>query len=393
MSKHKILTLVGIFISCILLIDLLVLSLDFLTGVLALSILIIFVVQLRITEYLPFRPINKVKTSSVNSKEIESSFQEVSALLSKQVAIIDNEVNRANSFVGSAVVDISDSFKSLQSLTDAQQNLISQVIANVARNEQQNQDSIIDSFISQTNNTLQEFVEVIINTSKKSLETLSYTDEMIAQFDSIFGLLGQVENLANQTNLLALNAAIEAARAGEAGRGFAVVANEVRSLSVNSTELNDDIRNKISGAQSIISQLRSSVEAMASADMTPTLKAKEKVAEMVEYIGETNSNTHFVVEELSLITPQIATHVANAIRSLQFEDLTNQTLTSIKHNLSSVTELNVALADIKITPERQEQQLQALQNQCHDILNKTNKQDEQRSVAQVTMNEGEVELF
>ena len=98
---------------------------------------------------------------------------------------------------------------------------------------------------------------------------------MIAQFDSIFSLLGQVENLANQTNLLALNAAIEAARAGEAGRGFAVVANEVRELSINSTELNEDIRNKISGAQGIISQLRTSVESMASADMTPTLKAKE----------------------------------------------------------------------------------------------------------------------
>ncbi len=48
---------------------------------------------------------------------------------------------------------------------------------------------------------------------------MSYTEEMVAQFDSIFNLLSQVEGFASQTNLLALNAAIEAARAGEAGRG------------------------------------------------------------------------------------------------------------------------------------------------------------------------------
>ncbi|MCP4321229.1 MAG: hypothetical protein GY787_05150 [Alteromonadales bacterium] len=130
--------------------------------------------------------------------------------------------------------------------------------------------------------------------SLESLETMTYTDNMVAQFDCIFKLLSQVEGLASQTNLLALNAAIEAARAGEVGRGFAVVANEVRSLSVGSTELNECIRTEINQAKEIIAKLRNSVETMASADMTSTLEAKENKAELMRHVEQVNSQTKTV---------------------------------------------------------------------------------------------------
>ncbi len=55
-----------------------------------------------------------------------------------------------------------------------------------------------------------------------------------------------IAKIADQTNLLALNAAIEAARAGDVGRGFAVVADEVRSLSINTKNATDNIRESIS---------------------------------------------------------------------------------------------------------------------------------------------------
>ena len=392
MKMNKVLIFSGIAISCALLIESLVIRLNYFSAALTLGLLSIFVWQLRHREWENNSRVQNTEFSSDNIQQLHDSFKDMSCLLAKQVSIVDNEVNRANTFVGSAVLDIATSFKSLQSLCDAQQTLISQVIENSAL-KQGDEESTIESFIQQTNSTLEGFVEIIVSTSKKSLETLSYTDEMIAQFDSIFSLLGQVENLANQTNLLALNAAIEAARAGEAGRGFAVVANEVRELSISSTELNEDIRNKISGAQGIISQLRSSVESMASADMTPTLKAKEKVGEMIEYMVNSNLESSGAMQQLSQITPQISSHVSSAIRSLQFEDLTNQTLTSVKSNLASVETLSQILDELKVSPESLTEQLVYLQAKCDEIVNKTEEKDVQRSVAQVTMEEGEVELF
>lgn len=392
MNNYKAQAFTGIAILALLLINLLFIKYEYASFLLVFFLIFLFVWQLKQRREKLIVQSSEYGVAQANTQQLELSFQQISTLLSKQMLIVDNEINRTNELVGSAVGDISASFKCLQSLSIQQQDLVNKVVGNLSSTEG-NDDSIMENFIADTNKTLQDFVEVIINTSKNSLETLSFTDEMVAQFDSIFTLLGQVENLASQTNLLALNAAIEAARAGEAGRGFAVVANEVRALSVNSTQLNENIREKISGTQGIISQLRMSVESMASADMTPTLEAKEKVGEMIDYMGKANQQTHNVVHELSALAPQISEHVANAVRSLQFEDLTNQTLSSIKSNIDSVNDLNFTLKTVDFAHGNVDEQLITLQEKCYELTNAAQEKDEKRSVSQHSMEEGDVELF
>ncbi len=219
----------------------------------------------------------------VDDELIHSVIFELQQFIHQEINIIEKELQRTKMLVADAVTGISQSFKDLDHLSDDQQQMI-QLLISHSGNMEDGQGGSLENFVTDSNRTLDDFVGVIINTSKQSLETMTYTDDMVAQFDSIFKLLSQVEGLASQTNLLALNAAIEAARAGEAGRGFAVVANEVRSLSVGSTTLNEDIRAEINNAKTIIAKLRESVKTMASADMTSTLEAKDKMTVMMSHV-------------------------------------------------------------------------------------------------------------
>ncbi|MFD2166508.1 methyl-accepting chemotaxis protein [Thalassotalea euphylliae] len=328
--------------------------------------------------------------SSIES-EVAATIDEINKLLESEVDIIKQEHMRVTELVRDAVSGISNSFKTMQDLVSEQQGMINHVLD---RNQHigDEEHTSLESFIVDSNKTLEDFVSVIINTSKQSLKTMSYTDEMVKKFDGIFSLLEQVESLASQTNLLALNAAIEAARAGDAGRGFAVVANEVRSLSVSSTDLNNDIRSEVSSAQQTIANLRESVEVMASADMTPTLRAKDKVAVMMEHVGDVNTQTKEAVEKLAHISPQISDTASLGVRSLQFEDLTYQSLDSLNINIENLLLLGEQLASVGENGDMLEK-LEAIQSHCKALKSKSQQKDQFRSVSQSSMDEGEVELF
>ncbi|KGJ87674.1 methyl-accepting chemotaxis protein [Colwellia psychrerythraea] len=329
----------------------------------------------------------------VDDELIHSVIFELQQFIHQEVTIVEKELQRTKVLVSDAVIGISDSFKHLRGLSEDQQKMIQLLISHSA-SMGNDKSSSLENFVKNSNQTLDDFVGVIINTSKQSLETMSYTDEMVMQFDSIFKLLSQVEGLASQTNLLALNAAIEAARAGEAGRGFAVVANEVRSLSVGSTELNEDIRTEINKAKGIIAKLRNSVETMASADMTSTLEAKDKMTEMMSHVEQVNIQTNSSVEELAIIAPKITDAVSLGVRSLQFEDLTRQSLDSLQVNAKSLHEISDVLATFDKNPNiAVHQQLLKLKETCQDVYNETRQSEGSRSVKQLSMDEGEVDLF
>ena len=329
----------------------------------------------------------------VDDELIHSVIFELQQFIHQEVNIVSKELQRTKDLVSDAVTGLSNSFKHLQGLSAEQQQMIELLISHSSQMGDDKGTSL-ESFVIDSKKTLDDFVGVIINTSRKSLETMMYTDDMAAQFDSIFKLLSQVEGLASQTNLLALNAVIEAARAGEAGRGFAVVANEVYSLSVGSTDLNENIRTEINKGKEIIAKLRDSVAIMASADMASTLEAKEKMTVMMSHVEQVNSQKNTSVEELAIIAPQIVEAVSLGVRSLQFEDLTRQSLESLQLNVSSLHEISDVLATFEKNPSiTVHQQLINLKATCQKVYHETKQAEDLRSVKQLSMDEGEVELF
>lgn len=332
------------------------------------------------------------KYGNIEPAQVEKMLSRIDDTMKEQMAMVEQEIERTKNLLREAVSGIAESFKELQELSLSQQHLIAQVLENITGIGEGHQTTMED-FVRDSDVTLENFVEVIVSTSKQSLKTMAYTDDMVKQFDGIFNLISQVENLASQTNLLALNAAIEAARAGDAGRGFAVVANEVRSLSVSSTELNNDIREQIAGAKEIITSLRQSVELMASADMTSTLESKNNVSEMMNQVQKMNQLSSQIVDQLASLSPKMNDTVSVGVRSLQFEDLIYQTLDSLDFNFNQLSALSHSLSTFNKGSEEPTSQLQMILDECDSISEATKEKNNKRTVSQVSMDEGEVDLF
>ena len=337
--------------------------------------------------------VTATKTNTSDCEQNQQTLLLLNQTITQQSDVIDNEMTRVTAIVREAVSGLSDSFKSLEGLSQQQQVIVNDVLDN-SKNIGDEKGSTLHDFVQDSAHTLEDFVNVIVKTSKQSLETMTFTDEMVEQFDGIFTLLEQVESLASQTNLLALNAAIEAARAGDAGRGFAVVANEVRSLSVSSTELNNDIRIEINKAKETISNLRDSVEAIASADMTPTLEAKKRVTVMMQKVEETSAENDNRVAELANIGPRINQMAGEGVRALQFEDLATQSVYSLNVNVGYLKQLSEQLKAVSAANKASQAiAWQELHDLCLQLQSQTHSNEQNRSVSQETMDEGEIELF
>ena len=318
---------------------------------------------------------------------------ELDRTLVHESAIIDQEMERSTKLLREAVVGLSDNFMFLRQLSERQQEMIVDIV-DQTRHDDQDSEATMQYFVQYTGNMLEEFVEVMVNTSKQSLQILHHINDMVSQLDGIFLLINNVEGLASQTNLLALNASIEAARAGEAGRGFAVVASEVRTLSLKTTELNNEIREQINEAKGTIEILKSSISEMASTDMTSTLATKDKVGNMMEHVSDINDTMQRSIEELSSVSGELKQAVADSVRSLQFEDIITQALGSVGDNTRHLQQVSSALQQgTRLEGAALAAHLVEIQQLCVELRQTTQHNNQNRTVAQEDMAEGEIELF
>lgn len=334
-----------------------------------------------------------VKEQAIALDELEPAMKEVSDTLLHESDLIHQELMRVDNLIKDAVSTMGASFHSVNALSDQQRTVIADIVDKTAHDGDDENNLNITEFIAESSSVLQMFVDAMVSASKQSLETVHNIDDMISELDGIFRLIENVEGLAGQTNLLALNASIEAARAGDAGRGFSVVADEVRSLSISSAELNEEIRKKINSTKSTISMLRDTVGETASADMSETIQTKERVGAMLNQVGEVNDFLSGRINSAAAIGGQIDGAVGDAIRSLQFEDIASQALLSIKMNLDAFDELTKMIDLDGLDEPQVKEKLAAMQGRCMSIRESSAKVNEHRTVSQEDMEEGEIELF
>ena len=162
-------------------------------------------------------------------------------------------------------------------------------------------------------------------------------DQLGAAAKEISAVTSTITAISSQTNLLALNATIEAARAGEAGRGFAVVANEIKELAQQTAQATEDIRERITGIQSVTTQ---------------TVGDISEITGVIAEMNEIVSTIAAAVEEQSVTTRDIAENVGQASTGITEINANVAASSSMTHSISSDIE-KVRVASDEMTTSSQ----------------------------------------
>ncbi|MCG5512945.1 methyl-accepting chemotaxis protein [Ectothiorhodospira shaposhnikovii] len=334
------------------------------------------------------------EASADHDQALWSLVLEIDQLMVSEIDELRELVRQAGNLVSHAAGDLRQSFENLSVTSQEQQALILRLVGGFSGKVDADGDMIdLNNFMHENSRVMNDHVQMLIDVSKHSVEVAHQVDDLSSQMEQIFSLLDSAKHIAGQTNLLALNAAIEAARAGEAGRGFAVVAQEVRKLSRDSDKFNEEIRSLVEQASRVFAYTREIVGRMASQDMNASIDAKGSVDEMMAQVRKMNRVMEEGLQRVSSGVTSVHQNVGDAVRLLQFEDITAQVLERAVRRIDFMERFVAELRQLPLAePGHSRSQLQdsrtrleALRSQLRDAAH--------RPVHQKSMEEGEIELF
>ena len=326
--------------------------------------------------------------------DFDSLLNAMNQEFASQITSTLSELTQLKSLLGDATLSLINSFRGIESIVRQQHQLALQLTTDMGMESgSQETDSVtIKDFLSETESTLNMFVESIIENSKVGMMLVEKMDDIHHEMDQIQQILNEVEGIASQTNLLALNAAIEAARAGEYGRGFAVVADEVRKLSLRSSEFSSQIRSKMSGVTSSVEKAEEVIHKVASSDMTFALNSRQSVGDMLTKINGINSTMEKVVNELQDATLQVENDVRATVTSLQFQDLATQLIDHASNRQQAMQGILVGISSLENDVSVQVDRIQRWHHkltEARELIERTR----HNPVKQASIDEGSIELF
>jgi methyl-accepting chemotaxis protein len=355
-----------------------------------LTVMIILTGYLNIASLLPLQGERFLNSSShkiENSDKTLTSTKGLASLCSSSLQ--DSEADLAD-MIGTqedAINTLTNAFMAIQNLLDQQQTYIHTLLSAEASAEGACVEMDMLEFAEKTSKILNHFVEIATNMGNESIYLVEKVDHISAQMPGVMNALQGIEQIASQTNLLALNAAIEAARAGDAGRGFAVVAGEVRSLSDSSSKVSHNIQQQLSAINTLIADLSKDVKNIAVQDVDYVHGSKDEVNAAISQLTHKADHDLKMTQNLDELASELLEAVHNAMRGLQFGDISIQSfkftldgvsqLREVMHELEKIPGINIAIEIDSVLKTFQEKKDQRLHN----------------PVSSSSMDSGEVEFF
>jgi len=275
-----------------------------------------------------------------NTTEVCQVMSEVSQ---EQFSIARNELGNMRTIINSASENLGSNLSGLENDSENQltllKRLVDDLIEATSKEDQAEQQQGVNRHSEESERIINELITQIKQVITSASSIGSQFNLIQEHVNAVDGMISDIINITSQTNLLALNAAIEAARAGEAGRGFAVVADEVRTLSQRTEQFSGEIRQQIEAIKTDMNAIDSTIQEVVATDMGGEVNLQDQIKDMwkdVSVLADKATNQSQTINE---IATRIRDYVMSSVVSLQFGDLSIQSIDSIETRLISLNEL------------------------------------------------------
>jgi methyl-accepting chemotaxis protein len=187
---------------------------------------------------------------------------------------------------------------------------------------------VLDTFSASTN-TLQELAE-------RARVMIDRVSEATSALIDIETSIKSIEIINKKTKYLSLNAMIEAVKDQQGKEGAMAVANEVRELSNDTQLITNIIADQSHKMRITLDDARQTLEAIASFDFSETINAEYIIGKMIDGLVNNNKRMNSIMDVTTESTQEFAEIVGALIKSLQYEDRTQQDIQILIKELASV---------------------------------------------------------
>ncbi len=228
----------------------------------------------------------ELKTSTNAQKSAEEL-----AASSEQLSTNSEEVRAAATQIASAIEQIQKAAniqgKAAEKSRTLQAALLTAATVTAARaTESSDKAEALKALLGTNKNDVDVLIANITAAAQASLLSARNVRELEERTRRIDKIVDAIVMVTVQTNMLAVNGNVEAARAGEYGRGFSVVAGDIRSLSNESSENADRIKDLVRQVQAQITRVASDIDLAGKNALAEGERAKVTTAALERVAGE-----------------------------------------------------------------------------------------------------------
>ena len=325
----------------------------------------------------------------ISLTNLQRDYRQVGETIAEVVSESMDDLGSLSSMQSDALITLGEAFSRFKFSLDEQQGLVEMLLYGDQKEAASESHKGISGFAEDMLKTLNSFVSSSVQTSADLMEMLERVSELFEGMPELMKVLGDIDSIADQTNLLALNAAIEAARAGEYGRGFAVVADEVRALSARSSEFSNAIQISLNSMNKRIEKLVLDVSKVASQDVSFILTAKKEVEIAIDLLIAKSNNDQLVTQQLEVLSVDLGAALNDAMRAMQFDDMSSQT---IQHTKAEQSYLLLLVEALKTGADDPREFHKALHERMEEFRS-ARLQRKSNPVSSSSMVSGDIDLF